>query len=209
MQIQEVTTESDFAGCYNRQDPMAKMTARERFLLRVHSVLDERDLNQKDLKGANSEGWISNKLRGQRDVKLNEAEQIADALQVPLAELLRKPEDSVYELDNVESRLVEAFRQLSKPEQDAFVLTVTLRHRPAPYPTGRKVAHRPSSLQPGGVHGSAASARGATASTADEIRALTSEFDRRLAEALGESGGQTSSARRPVPAAPKRGRNLR
>lgn len=210
MQAQQVAGEKIFAECYYL-GTVARMTARERFLFRVHSTLEERNLNQKDLKGANSEGWISNKLRGQRDLKLNEAEQIADALQVPLAELLRKPEDSVYELDNLEARVVEAYRQLSKPEQDACVLLLTLRHRPAPYATGRKVAiHGGTKPYTGVPHGSSAvSARPAAAALPESVRILVAEFEQRIADAFGGTGGSAPVDRRAVAGPPKHRRSVR
>jgi len=202
MQAQQVTDTQDFTECDTFLPvAMTRLPARDRFVLRVRAILDEKKLPQKAARGSNSEEWISTKLSGARNLQLNEAEEIADALQVPLAELLRKPEDSVYELDNMEARLIEAYRQLSKPEQDAFVLVMTLRHRPAPYASGRKVALRAgTSSQPGGApRENALSARRAAAADAEDIRALIQAFDQRLAEALRQSGGQTPGARVEVP----------
>jgi hypothetical protein len=177
---------------------MAKMTARDRFLLRVHGILEERDLNQKDLRGTNSEGWISNKLRGKRNLTLNEAEEIADALPVPLTELLRRPENAVYELDNLEARLLEAFRQLAKQEQDAFLTIITLRHRAAPYATGRKMAPR-TPLLGASAHGASLSTRrAAAASIAEDVRTLVTDFEQRLAEAIGDARQQTPTPSRPI-----------
>lgn len=174
---------------------MPRMTARERFLLRVHSVREQRNLHQKDLKGSNSEQWISNKLRGLRDLSLNEAEEIADALQVPLAELLRRPDDLVYELDNLEGRLIDAFRQLNAAEQDALLTLSTLRLRPAPYATGRKVATLQATQAKGAAHGGASSPA--------RVAANPERVSHILARAVQEIFNDESGRQAPTPSTPR------
>lgn len=151
---------------------VASLTARERFRLRVISLLEQRGLTQKALKGERSEGWISNIIAGRRNLKLDDAQQIADALQTPLAELLTRPDDQLYELDNLESLLIESFRQLAPDEQKALLTITTLRHRQAPYASGRPIATpRAAAYVPsrGAAHGGASSAH-RTGTADDEIQ---------------------------------------
>lgn len=101
----------------------------ERFRLRVISLLEDRKQTQKSLRGDKTEGWISNIMLGRRGIKIQDAEEIADILNVPLAELIRRPEDQVYELSPTETRLIEAFRRMSLTEQHALLTMATLRYR--------------------------------------------------------------------------------
>lgn len=136
------------------------MTATARFRLRVISLLEEKGWTQKSLKGDSSEGWISNVITGRRNLKLDDAEKIAARLQRPLAELLRRPDDHVYELDNLEARLVEAFRAMNETEQQAFITIATLRQRQPPNVLGGKVAvGRGLPISKGAAHGGASSTR--------------------------------------------------
>ena len=138
MSIQTDTAFPGFTGCDNVPDAMAGMTAASRFILRVQEYIDK-GVRQKDLKGPNSEGWISNILKARRGLSLNDAEMIAEALKVPLAELLRRPDDAIYELDNLEGRLIEAYRALARPEQEALLTLATLRQRQGTAPASRRV----------------------------------------------------------------------
>lgn len=128
------------------------MTAASRFILRVQEVLDSGEFKQKDLSVGNSEGWISNILKARRGLRLNDAAEIAAAMGRPLSELVRETENTLYELDNLEARAIEAFRQLSKAEQEAFVTIVTLRHRPGATPLYGTERNRAPRLQQS-VHG--------------------------------------------------------
>src|SRR3977135_4227089 len=105
------------------------MTTVERFRVRVMGLIEDRGLNQKDLKGSKTEGWISNIVTGRRGIKLNDVEGIAEALNVPVAELVRKPEDRVYDLSATEARLIEAFRKIPAQEQQAILILSTARFR--------------------------------------------------------------------------------
>lgn len=111
------------------------MTPFERFRLRVLDLLEDRGLFQKDLKGPFSAGWISNKLKGSRGLYFRDVTQIAEALNVPVSELVRHPDDKTYDLSALEARLIEAFRKLSITEQQALLTMATLRHRGPGRPT--------------------------------------------------------------------------
>jgi transcriptional regulator with XRE-family HTH domain len=104
-------------------------TAFERFRMRVLDLLEDRGINQKALRGEFTEGWISNKLQGRRKLYFSDVEQIADALNVPMSELVRHPEDRTYDLSATEARLIEAFRKLSQNEQQALLTLATSRFR--------------------------------------------------------------------------------
>jgi hypothetical protein len=101
----------------------------ERFLLRVNGLLQDRRQTQKSLRGDKTEGWISNIMRERRALKLNDADELAETLGVPLAELVRRPDDRTYELTGTEARVIEAFRRLSPTEQQAAIALLTLRQR--------------------------------------------------------------------------------
>jgi transcriptional regulator with XRE-family HTH domain len=190
---------------------MGPLTASARFRLRVLSILDDRDIAQKTLRGANSESWISNKLRGTRGLALNDAEEIAAALQVPIAELLRRPDDQLYELDNAEVRVVDAFRQLAAHEQDAVVTLLTLRQRPAAHASGRQIAterrHR-QPTSPSRAYGSAPPAR--PSSLPPTVKRHAAKFVEDLPELephpAGEQASKTGPDRADVPAGHRRGR---
>lgn len=184
-------------------------TTAERFIDRVRDVLDEKHIPQKELlREGQSQGWISNKLRGRRRMTLNEAAEIAEALNMPLTELLRKPEDRVYELDNLEVRVMDAFRQLSDEEQTATVTLLTLRQRQAPYATGRQLAmkaRRTSSTR--GPRGRIASA--GTAAGTDAVDDAISTFVDALSTQAPHPGRETPAARPPRPVVPERHRTRR
>jgi transcriptional regulator with XRE-family HTH domain len=117
------------------------MTIVERFRLRVIGLLEDRGLTQKAIRGSKTEGWVSNIITGRRGIRLNDVEQIADALNVPVAELMRRPEDHVYDLSQTESRLIEAFRKLSHHEQQALLTMATLRFRRVGRPSNKPDGH--------------------------------------------------------------------
>lgn len=105
------------------------MKAVERFVLRVTGLLEDRKQPQKSLRGEKTEGWISNIVKLRRALKLNDADEIAEALGVPLSELVRRPEDRTYELSGNEARLLDAYRRMSPVEQQALITIATLRYR--------------------------------------------------------------------------------
>lgn len=105
------------------------MKAVERFVLRVTGLLADRKQTQKSLRGEYSEGWISNIVKLRRALKLDDAEDIAEALGVPLSELIRRPDDRTYELNGTEARLLDAFRRMSPTEQQSLITIATLRYR--------------------------------------------------------------------------------
>jgi len=173
------------------------MTALKRFRLRVIEVLEQRGLTQKSLKGDRTEGWIANIIAGRRNLRLDDAERIADALQMPLSELVRRPDDRTYELDNLESLLVETFRQFSVEEQKALLTVITVRHRQAPYATGRNVAASRVNSSRGATHGGASSTRMAT--HPDRVSQILAEAVEKI---LTENpGGQAPVSRASSPGA--------
>lgn len=135
--------------------PVALNTASGRFRFRVLDILRARNQKQKTLKGRESASALSMKMRGFRGISLDDAAEIADALGFPLAELVSAPDSSFYDLNAKEQRIIDAYRQLGKDEQDAFLTTVTLRQRPGPNQAGRRVAKKP--LQ--SAHGGSSAAR--------------------------------------------------
>lgn len=172
------------------------MNATKRFVLRVTELLAERKQTQKSLRGENSEAWISNIVKLRRALKLDDADDIATALDVPLSELVRRPEDVTYELDGTEARLLDAYRQLAPVEQQALITLATLRTRRIGRPSkkvqpnttkrlnptsgGRKVTESLATLSPGG---SLASGR-VPSSLSPDVQRLVSEFEGRIAELL-------------------------
>lgn len=177
--------------CYS-EGQVAPMTALARFRLRVIEVLDARGLTQKSIRGTKTEGWIANIIAGRRNLRLDDAEAIADALQMPLSELVRRADDRTYELDNLESLLVETFRQFHPDEQKALLTIVTLRQRPAPYAAGKQVAPaRATTTSRGAAYGGASSAR---------VAADPERVSHILAKAVAdifqpEAGGQAATPR--------------
>lgn len=207
MQTQRVTAGGVLAVRYSLGG-MAPATASRRFRLRVLELMEERHITQKALKGNNTEGWISNKIHGRRGVQLDEAEEIAGALQVPLAELIRRPDDQHYTLDNLESRLVEAFRQFSKDEQSALLILATLRQRQAPHGTGRQFATGRSSPpgSPGGAHGRLSTSRATPTALSNALRRLVDEFDPESPVALGRQDATSGADRAELPHRPGKAR---
>ena len=66
----QLASSDDISGCYSG----VAMNVVERFLLRVNEILHERNENQKSLRGDKSEAWISNIMRGSRQLRLRDAE---------------------------------------------------------------------------------------------------------------------------------------
>lgn len=130
---------------------VALNTASGRFRFRVMDILRARKQKQHTLKGSESASALSMKMRGLRGISLDDAAEIADALGFPLAELVSAPDSSFYDLNAKEQRVIEAYRQLGKDEQDAFLTTVTLRQRQGPYQAGRRVAKMSSQAAHGGT----------------------------------------------------------
>lgn len=191
-----------FTVGYSVAIAMTQGTPTARFRFRVLAVIDERHLTQKSLKGQDwgesSEGWISNKLSGRRGINLDEADDIATRLHYPLSELVRRPGDRTYELDNLEARVIEAFRQLSRPEQNAFVTTITLRQRPAPY-AGEKVAkalHRSAART--AAHGSPFATRPLSAELSPNVQQHVSALDQASHDEELEIARRQTPATRPL-----------
>jgi transcriptional regulator with XRE-family HTH domain len=185
-----------------RRSDYTPMTLAQRFRLRVAEILEGKGLHQKDLAAEGKDSWVSNKLAGRRGITLQDVEQIAGALNVPPAELVRSPADRVYELRAVEAEIVEAFRKLSDGEQRALLTIATLRLRP---PTTKKnPLHssnttrfntvprlRPLPSSTGGTHD--------TRTLSPAALEIVAEYEAKLAAQLAiESRQQAPSARRPV-----------
>lgn len=133
MLINDLPANSPITECYSVHG--TSMTVVERFRLRVISLLEDRGLKQNMIRGSKTEGWVSNILTGRRGIRLNDVEEIASALNVPVAELVRRPDDRTYDLTATEARLIEAFRRLSQTEQHALLTLATLRFRHVGRPT--------------------------------------------------------------------------
>lgn len=123
------------------------MTIVERFRLRVIALLEDRGLTQKSIRGTKTEGWVSNIITGRRGIRLIDVEEVANALNVPVAELMRRPEDRCYDLSSTEARLIEAFRRLSHVEQQALLTVATLRFRHIGRPNRQEAGPQPSAHQ--------------------------------------------------------------
>lgn len=175
--------------------PVPLHTPSGRFRFRVLDILRARKQPQNTLKGSESESALSMKMKGLRGISLDDAAEIAKTLGFPLAELVSDPDSSFYDLNAKEQRLVEAYRLLSKDEQDAFLTTVTLRQRQAPNTTGRKVAHAPRQS----AHGSSPSASGSALSPNVRREITTAE----AAINAQITRGQAPTARPPKPNTPR------
>lgn len=121
---------------------VALTSASGRFRFRVLDILKGRKQPQKTLAPPEKEGWLSNKMRGYRGLSLDEAAEIAEALNYPLSELLSAPDSAIYELSSQEQLLIDAFRRFSDDERKSALSLLTLRQRAEPKKAGRKVAHR-------------------------------------------------------------------
>ncbi|HMJ82296.1 MAG TPA: hypothetical protein VK504_03975 [Vicinamibacterales bacterium] len=124
--------------CYK----VSTVNASKRFILRVTGLLSDRQQTQKSLRGDKTEGWISNIVKLRRALKLDDAETIADALETPLSELVRRPEDVTYELSGAEARLLDAYRQLAPAEQQSLLTLATLRTRRVGRPSKHSATKR-------------------------------------------------------------------
>lgn len=183
--------------CYGPA-PVPLNTPSGRFSLRVLDILRARKQKQKTLKGSEGESAISMKLRGLRGISLDDAFEIAGLLDYPLSELVSAPDSSIYDLNVKEQRMIDAFRRLSKEEQDAFLVTVTLRFRSASNAVGRRVA-KPSRQS---AHGDSPSAGGSALSPNVRREIVTAEaaIDAQI------TGRQAPNTRPPKPHSPSRDR---
>jgi hypothetical protein len=201
--------------------------AGERFVLRVTGLLAERRQTQKSLRGDKSEGWISNIVKLRRALKLDDADEIANALEVPLSELVRRPEDVTYQLSGPEARLLDAYRQLAQAEQQSILTLATLRSRRVGRPvkkittasTNRLISDAQSGLNSAVTSTSAAASLPQGASHASRVAAVPPEVQAILAEAEARiaaiyagrrlPGGQDPNNRAVVTGAARRRRSVR
>lgn len=98
-------------------------SALDRVRWRVNNLLDRQKLSQRKLAkhvGTDSTS-MSRLLSGKRGIKVSELDSIAEFLKVPVAELLRAPDDRVYELRADEAEVVDRYRGLPSPGQEALL----------------------------------------------------------------------------------------
>lgn len=172
----------------------------ERFRLRVIGLLEEKGLHQKDLRGSKTEGWVSNIITGRRGIKLDDVEGIAEALNVPVAELVRRGDDRVYDLSGTEARLIDAFRQLSFNEQTSLLTLATLRLRGSTVQSGSDRLPKLASAR-GADHGPNALPPAVVAYLAEAERKISSWYE-------ADARRQVASPRRKVAGASKSRRDI-
>lgn len=174
---------------------VALNTPSGRFRFRVLDIIHARKQPQHTLRGANSEQWVSMKLKGKRGLGLDEAYEIAEALKYPLSELVSAPDSAIYELNSLEQQLIDAFRRMTDGERKSAVELLTMRQRAEPNRGGRRVA---SKRPQGAAHGGVTAARGS--GIADTLRRDTEDFEAAVDATL--AGQQAPDARPARPATP-------
>lgn len=121
------------------------------FWIRVQDALRDRkesgrekvrDQDLADATGNTSKSWAGNMRALRREITLNDAAAIAERLEMPLSELVRRPDDVTYELTGLEARVIEAYRTLQPSEREALLTLATLRYRKVGRPKKVPVVHR-------------------------------------------------------------------
>lgn len=103
--------------------------------MRVADLLEARGLTQKRLAElvGKPQPTISRLLSGHRGIRVNDLDAVAQVLLVPVAELLRAPDDPIYELNPREGDLIRRFRALSPAGQDALLTLLPQAAKGAPH----------------------------------------------------------------------------